>query len=203
MDAADFCFDFTRLASSPSAASPGSGCPCLVRSRSNASIMMGNTPMPSTWRMSCMMVTSGAFAPMAAATMGVSLIPPGTAHMSDVTRLRGDVAHMRNPTTRFSRRKIASRSTIGFRKPRSRTRSLRSSEHPTNAPATICTSVRVSVGSKASPVAMLSTDTPKKAPIMNPAGTLSLFAMSPQGMPTAMVNAAHMIRCSSTYAPVC
>lgn len=38
---------------------------------------------------------------------------------------------------------------------------------------------------------------------MKPAGTLILLAKSPHGMPTVRVKTAHMIKCSSTYAPVC
>lgn len=124
-------------------------------------------------------------------------MPPGIAHMRAVTRLKGDVAQMRNPTARLSARKMRSRSTMGFKKPRTRSRSLRSREHPTNAPAIICTRVRVSVGSHAAPVAMFKTDTPANAPIMKPAGTLSFFAMSPQGTPTQSVRSADIRRLST------
>lgn len=201
VEVADRCFDFSRFASAAAVSRvPGSGLPRLSSARSKAAIMMGNAPMPSTWRMSCMTMTSGPFAPMAAATMGVSLMPPGTAHMRAVRRSMLDTALIANPRTRLSARKVHSMRRRGRTEPRMRRRSLRSREHPTKAPATICTPVRTSVGSHATPVEMLRADTPTKAPIMYPAGTLILLARSPHAQPTAIASSAanHLLSTSDS-----
>ena len=54
-------------------------------------ITEGNTPMPDTRRQNCISTTAAPLAPISAAMIGVSLMPPGTAHMKAVSQSTLDV----------------------------------------------------------------------------------------------------------------
>ncbi len=130
-------------------------------------------------------------------------MPPGTAHMSAVRRSNKLAAAMQAPAVSIKTRHAASMMATGPAIFLKRARSLRSMEHPTKAPATICTAVRVPSGTQAPEAAQLSKATATNAPTIYPAGTRMRLNSSPHAMPTHSVIAslATMGRPSSISTP--
>ncbi len=135
---------------------------------------------------------------MSAATMGVSFMPPGTAHMSAVRTSRSLVKAMVAPAVNMRMRQAPSMMLTGPPIFLKRARSLRSIEQPTKAPATIWTAVRVASGTHAPPAVQFKAATPTNAPTMQPAGTRRRLNAAPHATPIATVSTNLNARCSDT-----
>ena len=109
--------------------------------------------MPSTSRTNCITTTQDGSAPMSAAIIGMSLMPPGVQHISEVMMSMLLVLYTSTPAAMLTTSRHGSRMSAGLRMVRISRTSSRLMPEPMKAPAMICAAVLASGGIYAPPVA--------------------------------------------------
>lgn len=130
-------------------------------------------------------------APMSIATTGVSLMPPGTAHISAVSISQFVSAEIQTAPMSIIAKHDMSIMLSGFTRWGIWNRSLRVSEHPTQLPASICITTRSVSGKVSGSRVQLVTANATNTPTSMPAGMRIKKSAHPNS--TASAPCAHRV----------